>query len=147
MEKINFQDNITKANAETMNTFQDNIENAINEISKQENFVTDGTAVKCGYKIDGKDVYVKRISLGVLPNKNEKSVPHGITNFIPIKFEGIAYSSDLTDIIQLSSATPYGSNNQNYSVQVSLTKTTVYILCYNDNSNKTGYLNIYFVKN
>lgn len=32
MEKINFQDNITKANAETMNTFQDNIENAINEV-------------------------------------------------------------------------------------------------------------------
>lgn len=32
MEKINFQDNITKANAETMNTFQNNIEKAINEV-------------------------------------------------------------------------------------------------------------------
>lgn len=32
MKKINFQDNITKANAETMNTFQDNIENAINSL-------------------------------------------------------------------------------------------------------------------
>lgn len=29
MEKINFQDNITNANAETMNQFQDNVENAI----------------------------------------------------------------------------------------------------------------------
>lgn len=29
MEKINFQDNITKANAETMNTFQDNIEKSV----------------------------------------------------------------------------------------------------------------------
>lgn len=146
MEKINFQNNITKANAETMTQFQDNIENAINEI-KQEDITTDGTEVKCGYKIDGKDVYVKRISLGVLPNKNEKNVPHGITNFIPIKFEGIAYSDNLSDIIQLSSVTPYESNNQNYSIQVSLTKTSVYILCYNDNSDKTGYLNIYFVKN
>lgn len=32
MEKINFQDNITKANAQTMNQFQSNIENAINSI-------------------------------------------------------------------------------------------------------------------
>lgn len=35
MEKINFQDNITKANAETMNQFQDNIENAINEVNNK----------------------------------------------------------------------------------------------------------------
>lgn len=33
MEKINFQNNVTKANAETMTQFQDNIENAINEIN------------------------------------------------------------------------------------------------------------------
>ena len=32
MEKINFQDNVTKANAETMTQFQDNIENAINNL-------------------------------------------------------------------------------------------------------------------
>lgn len=29
MKKINFQDNITKANAKTMNTFQDNIEKSV----------------------------------------------------------------------------------------------------------------------
>ena len=29
MEKINFQNNVTKANAETMNTFQDNIEKSV----------------------------------------------------------------------------------------------------------------------
>lgn len=32
MEKINFQNNVTKANAETMTQFQNNIESAINEI-------------------------------------------------------------------------------------------------------------------
>lgn len=32
MEKINFQNNVTKANAETMTQFQDNIENAINNL-------------------------------------------------------------------------------------------------------------------
>ena len=34
MEKINFENNKTPASATTMNTFQNNIENAINEISK-----------------------------------------------------------------------------------------------------------------
>ena len=38
MEKINFQNNITKANAQTMNQFQNNIENAINE--KNTNIIT-----------------------------------------------------------------------------------------------------------
>lgn len=38
MEKINFQDNITKANAQTMNQLQTNIENAINE--KNTNIIT-----------------------------------------------------------------------------------------------------------
>ena len=33
MVKINFQNNITKANADTFNTMQDNIENAINNVS------------------------------------------------------------------------------------------------------------------
>ena len=37
MEKINFQNNITKANAETMNTFQDNIEKAISNVQNNIN--------------------------------------------------------------------------------------------------------------
>lgn len=34
MEKINFQNNVTKVNADTFNTFQDNIENGINAAVK-----------------------------------------------------------------------------------------------------------------
>lgn len=37
MEKINFQNNITKANTETMNQFQDNIEKAINGMNNVDN--------------------------------------------------------------------------------------------------------------
>lgn len=33
MDKITFVDNVTKANAETFNTMQDNIENAINDVN------------------------------------------------------------------------------------------------------------------
>lgn len=43
MEKINFQDNITKANAETMTQFQDNIENAINEIGSDTGWIESTT--------------------------------------------------------------------------------------------------------
>ena len=35
MERINFQNNVTKANEETMNQLQDNIENAINEVNNK----------------------------------------------------------------------------------------------------------------
>lgn len=35
MDKINFQNNVTKVNAETFNTFQNNIENAINTVNEK----------------------------------------------------------------------------------------------------------------
>lgn len=35
MDKLNFQNGVTKVNAETFNTFQDNIDNAISDVAKQ----------------------------------------------------------------------------------------------------------------
>ena len=43
MEKINFQNNITKASAETMTQFQDNIENAINKKQNAGDYALKGT--------------------------------------------------------------------------------------------------------
>lgn len=108
------------------------------------NVITD-EILKCGYKVNNKNVYVKRVNLGTLPTSGEKNVNHGLTNFIPIRIEGIAYNSDLSDIIPLPFATPFGQE-QNYSVQVSLTNSVIYILTYNNNSDKVGYLDIYFIK-
>lgn len=42
MEKINFQNNVTKANANTFNTMQDNIENAINSVNSNVNEIING---------------------------------------------------------------------------------------------------------
>ena len=137
MEKINFQDNITKANAKTMNTFQDNVENAINEISnlKQENFVTDGTAVKCGYKIDNKDVYVKRINFGNLPNSTLKDVNHNITNFSKIvKIEGTALTN-----------TGYGYSIPNNNMLVFYTNEYVRITTTTNESDYNAEINIYYL--
>lgn len=46
MIKINFQNDVTKVNEDTMNTFQDNIEDAINIMStkKQTSYISDNTA-------------------------------------------------------------------------------------------------------
>ena len=35
MNKINFQNGVTKVNAETFTTFQNNIDNAISDVAKQ----------------------------------------------------------------------------------------------------------------
>ena len=104
-------------------------------------------SVKCGYKVNGKDVYVKLIDLGYLPNAGSKNVLHGLTNFTPIKIEGIAYSDTLSNVISLPFATPYFAGKNNLSVQCSLTASSIYILTYNNDSNLRGYLNIYYTIN
>ena len=61
----------------------------------QEDIITGGSAAKCGYKIDGKAVYVKCIDLGQLPNAGSKSVSTGLKGRLVniIKFEGFAYDN------------------------------------------------------
>lgn len=53
MEKINFQDNITKANAQTMNQFQNNIENALSDVKiltfTRDASATDGNITYSGF--------------------------------------------------------------------------------------------------
>lgn len=133
MEKINFQDNVTKANAETMNTFQDNIENAINEINY--NIITDGEAVKCGYKIDNKDVYVKRINFGALPNKSYKDVNFNISNLYKIvKIEGTALTN-----------TGYGHSIPNNNMLIFYTNEYVRITTTTNESDYNAEINIYYL--
>lgn len=133
MEKINFQNNITKANAETMTQFQNNIENAINETKY--NIITDGTEVKCGYKIDGKDVYVKRITYGALPNKSYKDVNFNISNLYKIvKIEGTALTN-----------TGYGYSIPNNNMLVFYTNEYIRITTTTNESDYNAEINIYYL--
>lgn len=59
MTKINFQNNITKANADTFNTMQDNIENAINSDVVESGSNANGEYVKF---VDGTLICTKTIS-------------------------------------------------------------------------------------
>ena len=143
MEKINFQNNITKANAETMTQFQDNIENAINEINY--NIITDGEAVKCGYKIDNKDVYVKRINFGALPNNTSKSVNTNIdfNQNTLIKIEGIAkYNSN-----NIAFPIPFTNPSDfSYTIGVNIDNdNNIVVTTGTDRSSYNGIFNIYYI--
>lgn len=71
MALIEFEDGVTKGNAETFN-------HNFNEV-KHQDITTDGDPVKCGYKTDGKDTYVKLVDCGYL-NGGTQKIPHGISN-------------------------------------------------------------------
>lgn len=57
MEKINFINNVTKANADTFNTMQDNIEDAINEVDEKTLDIYSTDETRIGTWIDGKPIY------------------------------------------------------------------------------------------
>lgn len=84
MEKITFIDNVTKANAETFNTTQDNIEDAIDEVStdltdeinntieyidEKNTYSTD--EIRIGTWVNSKPLYRKVITRTVNANTND----------------------------------------------------------------------------
>ena len=91
MEKITFVDNVTKANAETFNTMQDNIEDAIEE--KQ----TYSTAeMRIGTWIDGKPIYRTVINAGTITATNTQvGTISNLSKLVSIK--GTAHSSALSN--------------------------------------------------
>lgn len=76
MEKITFVDNVTKANAETFNTMQDNIEDGINDASNTlTNYIDDKTSYSSTEQVIGtylgKPLYRKVITRTVNSNTND----------------------------------------------------------------------------
>lgn len=146
MEKINFENKPntnTPINATNLNTLQGNVENAIDEvqenlnISKQQDIITDISDSKCGYKIDNKDVYVKRINFGSLPNKSYKDVNFNIGNLHEIvKIEGTALTN-----------TGYGYSIPNNNMLVFYTNKYIRITTTTNESDYNAKLFIYYTKN
>ena len=62
---------------------------------QRSNLTTGGSAIKAGYQIDGKDVYVKRLHFSNIRGTNTYNVASGLTvnNIQVIKMEGIALSN------------------------------------------------------
>ena len=111
----------------------------------QQDYILDGNPVKCGYKIDNKDVYVKRINFGSLPNATSKSVATGINfnNHTLIKIEGIAKYSGNAIAFALPFAHP---SRLDFSIMVNIdASNNIVVTTGTDRSSYLGYFNIYYI--
>lgn len=112
------------------------------------NIVTDGSPVKTGRKIDGKEEWVKRINFGTLPNNSSKDVNTGLNanniTVTEIKGLGVRSSDNLKFLLPYISSAgtnielsgPVISNNQYVRVVTTTDRTTI-----------TAKIEIYFTYN
>ena len=107
--------------------------------SKQSDIVTGGNPVKCGYQIDSKDVYVKRVDFGELPNNEGKLVPSGLN----------AKEINLIEITGAckSSSGGYQNSLNSYDIRAQLIETNLSLTTKENYTGFIGYVNIYFTYN
>lgn len=100
------------------------------------------TEHKVGKKwVDGKDIYEKTIDFGNLPNYNNKTVEHGITNLDKIiSLTGIAVQDD--NYIPL----PATANSSSWSIELGASDTMISISTQSDRSDYYGYITVYYTK-
>ncbi len=112
MEKLNFKNNETKLNKTTMDTFQDNIENAITEVNNKFNYSTEEQII--GKWLDGKTLYRKCLQLTspntVDTNTNIYTITENIDTLVDIR--GIIYNQGSSHKGSINS---YITSNDNIS--------------------------------
>ena len=122
--------------------------NITEEINKKRNsydLVTDGTATLTGRKIDGKDEYVKRISMTSIGSAGTHTENLGFTlsDVLIIKIDGVAISNSSNWF-----ALPMGdyNNTTNWAIRYQLTDSTNTIDVTTANANFTSaYFEIYYI--
>ena len=109
----------TDLNANTFNTMQDNIENAI-----KDTYSTD--EIKIGTWINNKPIYRKVIDCGALPNANVKNVEHDISNLDTVTLiRGVAYNPTSETRLPL----PYSDiGSASWSVQMFCNQTQIVLI-------------------
>ena len=110
----------------------------------QQDITTGGAGVSCGYVIDNKPVYVKRINFGALPNNTTKTVNLGIdlNNYQVIKIEGYCkYSSN-----NIGFPIPYPNANSNNIITVNINNSNQIVVgTGTDRSSYNAWFNIYYI--
>lgn len=155
MKKINFQDNITKANEETMNQFQNNIENAINETNNNVNLLKEN-AINNIYSleeintnkrwIDGKIIYKKVIKINSLPNNYYATIDHNIQNvnfFVNVSGIGVSGGGYYFNIPFVGTPSIFSSTQ----VAIRANTTQVQISATTDLSAYSAYIFLEYTKN
>lgn len=109
---------------------------------QRSNLTTGGSAIKAGYQIDGKDVYVKRINLGTFPSSGNKDVSLGVTVNRVIAIEGSAYRSTDGTFFPL----PFTSTNPSLNIAVWVQGgTLIRISVGTDRSALVGWVDVYYI--
>lgn len=151
MEKINFQNNVTKANADTFNTMQDNIENAINSVSSNVNEIINGEVYSTNeiktnkVWIDNKPIYRKVINFGALPSSaSTLSVSHNINYDKIVNLYGICSDNNGTTMhIPHVEATNMASG---ISISLRSTSSSIQIYTSGNGSSYNAYIIIEYTK-
>lgn len=154
MQKINFENlpsTNTPINASNLNLMQNNIESAIEDVEDNvpnivdnkiqnkihEDVTTDDSPSKCGYKVDDKDVYVKRIGGGYLPNTSSKQIDTGIIGGNLIDIKGQIINENQTPI-------PYANPNTGVFGYYNPSTGMIQIITLSDRSTQLFYIDFYF---
>lgn len=140
MKKINFENNVTKANADTFNTMQDNIEEEINKLNT---YSTEEQIV--GTWIDGKPLYEKTIIKTGGLSTGDNNIEHGIN--------GLKHVIDESTTLTYANNTSYhlpvvGSSGSSVTFYISANQETFNIRVINDSwsSLATVYTTLLYTK-
>lgn len=101
--------------------------------------IVEGEEKSIGIFIDGKEVFVKRINGGKLPNATIKLIDVGIENITPYKIEGMSYSNigDRTPI-------PYANPKSAIYAYYLKSSSSVSVGTVSDRSDQDFYIDIYY---
>lgn len=108
------------------------------------NLIDDNTAVKTGRKVNGKDEYVKRITLSGFPNATSKTFSTGITNAKWVRHLVYMNSDDNWHLLPYHSLS---SVNAGVNVTVADDASSITVQAGTDRSNLNGVAEIYFTYN
>lgn len=110
--------------------------------NSQKTTITTGSITTTNIYVNGKQVYVKRISISALPNATTSNISIGITQAVtPYKFEGMAYRS--TDKTYLP--IPYIAGGTSLiGLNYGGTNKILYLSTSTDRRNMSGYIDFYF---
>ena len=106
-----------------------------------QNIIT-GNELATNEYIDGKQVYMKRINCGTLPNASQKAVAHGVSGFVLIDIKAV-FSGTSGDRLFVPYVNP---NNVSESIALGLNNNNIYLTTAIDYSSYTGYVTMYYTK-
>ena len=144
-ENPEIQEN-NKITAENMNEIKTVVNNFINDVISnriQQDITTNGNPVKCGYKIDNKDVYVKRYSSPF--NGQTATFAYGLENITITDISGYYANANFSSVFPLPSIRTHFAD---YTTEIYIANGNVNINTANvGRDGFTAYVYIYFTYN